>query len=193
MLRTLEGLVDAALLDDLSGIHREHPITGLRNDPEVVGDQEQRRPMLCAELDDQVQHLGLDGDVEGGGRLIGDQELRLAHQGHGDHRPLPHAARQLMGVFAIATFRFGNPDLGQQVDRSLPGLGLAHLLVGAERCRYLLADREDRVEGGHRFLEDHRDLLASGLLQLLARQAQQIASVEKDRSADLGRGRGQAE
>src|SRR3712207_9198031 len=39
-----------------------------------------------------------DGDVEGGGRLVGDEQVGLAGDRHGDHRPLPHAAGELVRV-----------------------------------------------------------------------------------------------
>ena len=41
----------------------------------------------------QLQNLGLDGDVQCCGRLIGDQQLRFGGKRHGDHRALTHAAR----------------------------------------------------------------------------------------------------
>ena len=45
-----------------------------------------------------VQDLPLDRDIQGRRRLVGDQQLRLADEGHGDNDPLPEPARQLMGV-----------------------------------------------------------------------------------------------
>ena len=53
----------------------------------------------------QVEDLRLDGDVEGGGRLVGDQQLRLARERQGDHHPLPHAAGELVRIL-------GGPALG---------------------------------------------------------------------------------
>ena len=43
----------------------------------------------------EVENLALDGHVEGGRRLVGDQELRPADERHGDHRALLHPAREL--------------------------------------------------------------------------------------------------
>ena len=37
---------------------------------------------------EQVDDLGLDGDIEGGDRFIGDDDLRLYRQGPGDTDPL---------------------------------------------------------------------------------------------------------
>ena len=52
---------------------------------------------LCRSAD-QVEDLRLHGDVERGGRLVGDQQLRVADQRHRDHRALPHAAGELVRV-----------------------------------------------------------------------------------------------
>ena len=44
--------------------------------PEVVGDQNDRGAEPVAQLAEDVEHAGLDRDVERGGRLVGDQHLR---------------------------------------------------------------------------------------------------------------------
>ena len=54
-----------------------------------------RSPLL---LDELVEDLGLDGHIERGGRLVGDQDVGVQHQGHGDHHPLPHTSRELVRV-----------------------------------------------------------------------------------------------
>ena len=53
-------------------------------------------PGLVAQLAHEVEDLGLDRDVERGRRLVGDEQLGLAGEGHGDHHPLGHAARHLV-------------------------------------------------------------------------------------------------
>ena len=58
----------------------------------------------------QLQDLRLDGDVERGGRLVGDQQRRPADQRHGDHRPLAQPARQLEGI----ALRAPAPDRGSR-------------------------------------------------------------------------------
>ena len=53
-------------------------------------------PCCVANLAQQPQHLGLHGDVERRRRLVGDQQLRLEAQAHGDHGALLHAAGKLV-------------------------------------------------------------------------------------------------
>ena len=83
-------------LDDPARVHDRDPVGATGDDPEVVGDQDHRHAEPLAEVVEQFEDLLLDGDVEGGGRLVGDQQLRLAGQRHGDHDPLAHAAGELV-------------------------------------------------------------------------------------------------
>ena len=48
----------------------------------------------------QLEHLGLDRDVQRAGRLVGQQHLRAQRQGQRDRHPLQLAAGQLAGVAA---------------------------------------------------------------------------------------------
>ena len=62
-------------------------------------------PSSCAEVLEQLQDLGLDHDVERGRRLVADDDRRVAGEGHRDHRPLAHPARQLVRVGRAARLR----------------------------------------------------------------------------------------
>ena len=53
---------------------------------------------LLLEVAQQVEDLGLDGDVERGGRLVGDDQARVAGDRPGDQDALRHAAGQLVRV-----------------------------------------------------------------------------------------------
>ena len=46
------------------------------DDAEVVGDEDHRHVAVALLLGEQVEDLGLHGDVEGGGRLVGEQQRR---------------------------------------------------------------------------------------------------------------------
>ena len=55
----------------------------------------------------------------------------------------------------------------------------------------LAADGEDRIERGHRLLEDHRDPRAANRAHLGLAQIQQILTLEDDLAADDSRRLGQ--
>ena len=67
-----------------------------------------------------------------------------------------------------------------------PGRLGRHRLVAAQHLGDLEPDRVHRVQRRHRLLEDHRDLAAADLAQRAVVDADQLAAVELDRSADVG-------
>ena len=54
------------------------------------------------------QDLRLHGDVERGGRLVGDQQVRLVGERHRDHDALALPAGELMRIAREPAFRVGN-------------------------------------------------------------------------------------
>ena len=78
-------------------------------------------PVRLAQVAHQAEDLSLDGDIERGGRLVGDQDRGVARQRHGDHDPLAHAARHLVGVLVEPLLGIGNADQFEHLER--PGLG----------------------------------------------------------------------
>ena len=85
-------------LDDLAGVHHGDPVAGLRDDAQVVGDQQHAHAGFGAQLQDQLQDLVLHRDVERGGRLVGDQQARPAGQRDGDQHALAHAAAERVRI-----------------------------------------------------------------------------------------------
>ncbi len=180
MARPFERGIDRRVLDNLAGIHGEHARAGLGDDSEIVGDEEQRRAGVAGELEQEVDDLGLDGDIERRRRLVGDQQPRLAHQRDGDHGALAHAAGKLVRVLVDAAARQRNADLGEGLDGALARLLLADAAMGTKRLADLVADGEYRVERAHRLLEDHADLPAAHATHVACRQLEEIATFEAD-------------
>ena len=118
-------------------------------------------PLLRHEVAQEVEYLRLDRHVEGGRRLVGDEDLGLARKRHRDHRALPHAARELVWVVLRARPGMRNADAVEQFYDTVRRLALGEIQVCVDRLTQLASDREHRVEARHRILEDHRDLLAS--------------------------------
>src|SRR5262249_32952551 len=58
------------LLHQLPGIHHVDPIGIACHHPKVVRNQDHGNPQATGEVFHQLQNLSLNGDVEGGGRLI---------------------------------------------------------------------------------------------------------------------------
>ena len=79
-----------------------------------------------------------------------------------------------MRKLAEPHLRRGDADAAHQFDRALEGGGARAALVAGQHFSHLRADREGRVEAGHRLLEDHRDAIAAKARHLAVRQRQQI-------------------
>ena len=114
--RAVEDLGHRPLLDQLAPGHHRDPLGEAAHDGEVVRDQQDRHAEPRLQLLQQLQDLRLDGDVEGGGRLVGDQDVGLVRQRHGDHHALPLAARELVRVGAEPRLGVGDLHQPQQLD-----------------------------------------------------------------------------
>ena len=194
MFRLAEDLLGRPVFDHVAGIHHEHVAAGLGDDSQIVRDQNDGRSQAPLHLVHQLDDLGLNRDVERGGRLVGDQDVGVAGQGHGDHDALPHPSGELMRVLAHPLLGERNAHQPQHVDRLGQGVALIELEVQLYRLADLVADREDRIERGHRVLEDHRDVVAANLPHLGLALLQKILTAQLDRTPfdAAGRHRNQA-
>ena len=118
-------LDDAAVLHDgdlVAGL-----VAGLSDDGEIVRDEEHGEAEGAAQGAEEVEHLGLDGDVECGGGLVGDEQAGTVDDGHGDEDALALAAGELVGVVADAVLGVGEGDLvhGGEDARSLTAARLS--------------------------------------------------------------------
>ena len=130
-----EHLEGRGLFDDLAGVHHEHPVGAARDDAHVVGDEHDGHPQLLAQVVDEVEDLRLDGDVECGGRLVRDQELRLTGQCHGDHDPLAQSPRELVRVGVEALTGSGHVHEREDLEGARRGPGPSKRRDGGGRSR----------------------------------------------------------
>ena len=111
MAWVVEHLPGGPFLDQLAGVQDPDAIAHLGDHAEVVADEQQRGPELVTQRRDQVEHLGLDGRVERGRRLVEDQQRRLGGERHRDHDALEHPARELVRIAVHDAAGVGDPDL----------------------------------------------------------------------------------
>ena len=167
-------------LAELAQVHDGDAVAHVLHHGQVVSDEHHGQPEGCLEVGQQVQDLGLDGHVEGGDRLVADQQLGLGHEGAGNADPLALTTGELArtpipGGVGVDTHRLqGAAYLGRP------------LLLGAEapdgqRLGHDVLDPAPGVERGDGVLEDHLDA-GPDLTQLLPVQAGQLGPVEPDAS-----------
>ena len=82
----------SSLFEDLSCVHHDHVIGHAGDDAEIVSDQDNAGARFAFERLYEFEYLSLNGDVESGCWLVGDQEFRFTRKRHRDHHALAHAA-----------------------------------------------------------------------------------------------------
>ena len=90
--RTLKQLGGGRLLENLAGIHHDNVIGHAGDDAQVMRDQNHARACLTFQFLYEFENLRLNRDIQCGGRLVRNQQLRLARKRHRDHHALAHAA-----------------------------------------------------------------------------------------------------
>ena len=79
-------------------IHDHDPIRYIPDHGQVMGDEQQADPQRIPEFTQQIDHLGLNRDVQSRYGFIADHELRFQNQGPGDTDTLALATGKFMAV-----------------------------------------------------------------------------------------------
>ena len=108
------------------------------------------------------------------------KQVGLVGESHGDHDALALAARQLVGIGAETLLRLAHADLEQKLEHALAGARFIHVAMQLQYLAHLLLDGVQRVERGHRLLEDHGDAVAADRLQLRLGDLQEVAAFKPD-------------
>ncbi|MPL75522.1 hypothetical protein SDC9_21346 [bioreactor metagenome] len=170
------------LLYDPAVLHHRDAGGHLRGHGKVVGDEQQRHAFRAHEVAQQRQHLGLGGDIERGGGLVGDQQLRAQRDGQRDRHALALAARKLVREKRQREARCGQADAVKAVAGDAAGLAAGKAAVDDQRLGHLIADRHQRVERGHRLLKDHPHAGAAQPAQLAFGKRGDLAPGQPDRA-----------
>jgi len=174
------------LLHHLPRIEDSDALGHVGDHAHVVGDEHDGHTGLILELADEVQDLGLSGDIQGRGGFVGDEEARAADDRHGDDSPLPHAPGELVGIALELALGFRNSHLGKHFDGPLPCFRGSHARVVLEEpFRDLSAHLHGGIQGGHGVLEDHPDLRATDRLHLPLGECQEVAPLEMNAARHL--------
>ena len=155
MLRREQDVACVAVFDEAPRVHDGDLVGDLGRDAEVVGHEDHRHAHLALDLAQQDQDLNLHGGIEGGRRLVGEQEARAARQRHGDHHALAQPAGQLVRIGLEPPLGRRHAHQLQQLQRAGQGCLPADALVAAHRLGDLAAHRVQRIERRHRLLEHH--------------------------------------
>jgi hypothetical protein len=93
-----------------AAIHHHHVPGVLRDNPQVMGNQNERHAKFLNQFADEVKNLCLNRDIQRCGGLIGDEQVRRAGQRHGDGDALALPARELVWVSIQPLSRTADTD-----------------------------------------------------------------------------------
>ncbi len=152
-----EGAFGRPLFDDRPEIHHRDPVRQLAHHRQVVRDDEVGDVTVGLQPPDEVDDVGLHGDVQRGQRFVEDDQFRIGGQGPGDGQslflPARERGREPVGVDGVEA----HPK--HEIGDGALGLGLRV----AERSEWFGDDVEGgeaRIESVRGVLEDDRHLLA---------------------------------
>src|SRR5579863_5857442 len=175
MRRGLKNLLSGSKLYQVSRIHHGHAVSYLRHDGQVMRDKKHGQAKLSAQVIQQLQNLGLNGDVERGSWLVRDEQLWTVHDGHRDHDTLPHSAGKLVRIIARPPVRLRDCDIGHSLNRKLRSLAARARAMHAYGLGDLVPNPHDRIKSRHWLLKNHGNLRAAQLAHRVVRKRGEIA------------------
>ena len=117
-----------------------------------MSDEQVRQAKLGLQVVQQLEDLGLDGNVERRHWLVEHDQARFNGQRAGDPDPLALASAELVRIAGNCIHR--EPYQLQELLDPLAALFLRHQVVDTQRLADELAYGVARVQGGDRVLED---------------------------------------
>ena len=93
-----EDLFGGSRLQHPSQMQHANPVGDVFDHGQVVGDEQVRRSRFLLDVLHQVDHLGLDGNVQSGNAFIGDDQFRVHDKGPCDADTLPLSAGELVRI-----------------------------------------------------------------------------------------------
>ncbi len=125
-----------------------------------MGDEDHGEPEILTQLLEQVDDLGLDGNIQGGDRFIGDDDLRLNRQGPGDADPLALPPGKLVGIPVEILLLEPHPT--HELQHPPSELPRSNQTVNLQRLADDIPHPHPGIEGRLGVLKDHLHLPAEG-------------------------------
>ena len=101
----IQHLFPRAIFHNPAFIHDRDLIGQLRRDSHIVGDQQNRSPILLTDLQQLLRDLQLHRYIQRAGRLISQQKRRIQHHRQRNGHPLIHPSGELKRTAVQDTLR----------------------------------------------------------------------------------------
>ena len=184
MQRIVEDVYHGSVFNNFTGIANCHFIADFRNNSQIMGDHDHRRLKFRLQILHHIQHLRLNGNIKRRGRFIRQKKSRITCQCHRNNNALLHTTGKLMRIIMISHCRY--TDFFQH--RLGPCFPFRFFtgIMKHDCLKNLVSDRHGRIQGCHRILKDHSDLIPTDRSHPLFGSREKIFSVVEDFSAANG-------
>src|SRR5437764_7755182 len=161
MLGPLDHLLARSTLDGLPGIHDKRILSKVTGTGDIMRDEEQGKPLLVFEAQQQVQHIETDRDIQHRDRFVGQQHLWSRGQGTRNSHTLALSAAQLMRVLRDELLGRTQTDAIEQSQHLFPLFSRSvYMTMQPQWSTQVIADVMHRVERGEWVLEDYLHMAA---------------------------------
>lgn len=155
----VEKRVRLALFDEAAAVHHGHAVGDVPDDGQVMRYEEVADAESGFKICKKIEQASLNGDVEGGDRLVEDNQFRFRCESTGNIDALALAAGEVTGE-AVDVCRVEADELHEFGDTLVV---ITLVAEGLQRFLEDLGNRQTRIEGTHRILEHNLDVFASRL------------------------------
>lgn len=174
----MEDFFGVAIFDDFTFVHDGYVICHVVNNGEVVGNEDHGEFHFPDELLEEIEYLGLDGDIQRGDGFVCDDEVWLGGKCSGDGDSLALSAGELVRVLAAEAGIESYP-FHEGVDGFLQGCFTQFRMAARDGLCQCAENRIARVQRGVGILEDHLEV-KSALPDLPGGERREVAAVERD-------------
>ena len=161
MVRSGEHAFRGPLLHHFAAVQHGDAVRMPLDDLHVVGHQHHGQTSALLQCAQQGEELCPQCAVEGGGGFVGEQDVRIVGQGHGDEDALLLSTGQFVRIGAHRPVHIGHLDLLEETPDLVHGRFSVHIRMPAEDPFELTAAPHGRIQAGHGFLEHHGDAVPS--------------------------------
>ncbi len=156
MQRVAEQFLRFGLFHDMAQIHDAHSVGYIFYHAHVMGDEQKGNLILFAQILQQVDDLGLDGNIQRRNRLVADNNFGIQDQCPRQAGPLPLPAGKFVGI-AVEMLE-PQPHLFHNLQSGVHARLTGADLMDLQRFRQDVPHPLLRVQRGVGVLKDHLDL-----------------------------------
>ncbi len=164
----------------MTSVHHGNIVGHLGDHNDVVGDQQHAHVASVSQFPQQVEDLCQGRGVDRGVGFVGDQNLWIAGQRHGNHSTLLHAAGEFVRKLTFAALGIRNAAAAKQCSRAFMRGAPGQSTMQDQRFGNLVANTPDGVQRTHRILDDHGNVATGELAHFAFWHGTEVAFAKPD-------------